>query len=424
MTIASAAPSPPDEPLMQDAQETLAKGFPWMRFQHGMEQQFVRDGRDERLTHFLISGWLSLAVYNGFLLADYLMATDVFWFALRLRVLYFSPVAVVLLLVAARRNSRLMQALPPWGIEWIVMSSGTAAAATLAIILARSHTPLIYFYHVGLIVVILYGNLVQRLRFWNAVLFSLSVLAIHLIGVVHFTTFPDRLMWPVISLVFASTLFSLTANYTMERDERRRYLLTLLERGVVRELTRAHDKLQELSRVDGLTGLYNRRHFQDYLGQVWERAQYDASAISILMVDVDHFKKYNDRYGHPAGDDCLRRIAAILQANLRRPGDMIARYGGEEFIAVLPQTEQHDAEAIAERIRQSVEALQMPHEAAPPPHRVTVSIGIASCQADFLLKASTVVSVADDALYQAKDEGRNRLCSRNLPPVQTGAQPV
>ena len=413
-----------DDALLRELQQTLARGFPWMRFQRDLEAQFRRDGKDARLTHFLISGWLSLAVYNGFLIVDYLMATDTFWLAVRIRVLYFSPVAAALLLLAARRESALMQRLPPAFIEWVILFSGVAAAASLAVILHHSHAELIYFYHIGFIIVILYGNLVQRLRFWHAVLFSACVLAMHGFGVVHFTDFPDRLMWPVVGLVASCTLFSLAANYFMERDERRRYLLTLRERAVVRELTRAHEKLQELSRIDSLTGLYNRRHFQDYLAQVWERAQYDASPISILMVDVDHFKRYNDHYGHPTGDACLKRVAEVLQTNLRRPGDMIARYGGEEFIAVLPNTEALDAEVVAERIRVAVAAMRIAHDAAPSssPGVVTVSLGIASCQADFLLKVSALVSAADDALYEAKAHGRNRVESRVLPvPLPPGS---
>ncbi|TAK92667.1 MAG: GGDEF domain-containing protein, partial [Aquabacterium sp.] len=134
------------------------------------------------------------------------------------------------------------------------------------------------------------------------------------------------------------------------------------------------------------------------------------SNVSILMVDVDHFKKYNDRYGHPAGDECLTQIAKVLQTTLRRPEDLIARYGGEEFIAVLPRTDANYAAAIAERVRVAVEALQMRHESSSASHFVTVSVGVVSCKADFQMKSSALISAADQALYQAKHEGRNRVC--------------
>jgi len=215
--------------------------------------------------------------------------------------------------------------------------------------------------------------------------------------------------------VLATALFSLAANYAMERDERKRYLLTLRERGVVRELTRAHQRLKELTHEDSLTGLYNRRHFQEYLSHVWERAQYDNSQVNVMMVDIDHFKKFNDRYGHHAGDECLEQIAKAMVATLRRPEDSVARYGGEEFVAVLPNTEPGYALQVAERVRQAVEAMQIRHESSSTALVVTVSIGIASCRADFQQKDTVLLAAADRALHQAKREGRNRVCVEQIP---------
>ncbi len=408
-----------EDPLMASISGLLEKGFPLMLFPAQLERQFLQDAADTRRRHFLISGIISLIIYNGFLIVDYLMARDVFELAVQLRLCLFTPVSLVLLYLGTRIDWPWIRRVPPFAYELIVLGTGLAAAASLALVLSETHSPLAHFYHVGFCVVIMYGNIVQRLRFWYAVALSLAILGIHVMGMLTLAYFPERLITPIVSLVASTSLFSLVANYAMERDERKRYLLTLKERGVVRELTRAHERLQALSRIDGLTGLYNRRHFQEYLHQVWERAQYDESHLSILLVDMDHFKKYNDRYGHLAGDECLRQVAQVLQAHLRRPEELVARYGGEEFMAVLPHTDAQYAQGVAERIRHAVEMLSMRHESSSTALVVTVSIGVASCKADVLLKDTAILSAVDNALYQAKREGRNRICSHSIAVAQS-----
>lgn len=414
MTLATTPPCPPqerphDDPLMGCIDALLSKGVPFLKFPEPLEGQFLRDALEARRTHYLISGLLALLIYNGFLIADYLMVPDVFEMALRFRLYYLTPVGLVLLFLGTRVNWPIVKSAPPIVYEVIVVATGLYAAATLAFILSETHSPYAPLYHVGFSVVVMYGNIVQRVRFWYAVVFSLTLLAMHVTGVVLMDNFPPRLVWPIMSLVGATAIFSLTANYTMERDERRRYLLTLRERGLVRELSRTHERMQALSHVDGLTGLYNRSHFQEYLENVWTRAQFDKSQVSVMMVDVDQFKRYNERYGHQAGDECLQHVAKVLQATLRRPDDSIARYGGEEFIAVLPNTELNYALLVAERVRQTVEALQMRHESSTASLVLTVSIGVATCRADFNLTAPDLIAVADRALQQAKREGRNRI---------------
>jgi len=405
---------PSIDPTQAAVRHLLDQGFPLMRFPPALEAQFVADTSEARRRHFLISGLIALLTYNGFLLVDFLMARDVFWLAVKLRTFLFTPAAAFSLYVFWDPSGWFRRHWPNAFCELAVVSSGLSAAASLAVILSETRSEFAHFYHVGFIVVIMYGNVVQRLRFWNAVVFSLAILGIHVAGILLLDSFPPRLLSPIIALVSTTVVFTLTANYVMERDERTHYLLTLKERGLVRELSQAHERLQQLSRSDGLTGLFNRRHFQDYFQSVWTRAQYDHSPVSVLMIDVDHFKKYNDRYGHPAGDECLRHVAQVLEQHVRRPGDLVARYGGEEFIAVLPHADSAVAAAVAERVRQTLEALQMRHEASPTSSVVTLSVGVATCQADFLLKDTALLAAADEALYQAKNGGRNRVSVRLL----------
>jgi diguanylate cyclase (GGDEF)-like protein len=390
----------------------IDKSLSLMRFPARLEQQFLQDCAAQRLRYFIISGWLSLLVFNGFLLVDYLLARDVIWLAVKVRLLYFTPVAVVVLLIGTYAREWVLLHMPPLLTECLVVGSGVAAAASLAYILSASHAPLSQYYHVGLMVVVMYGNVVQRLRFWYAVLFSLAVYAIHLGGVMMIPAANPRLIIPMVGLIGATVAFTLMANYAFERDERRKYLLSLRRKHVLMDLGDMQKRLQMLSRMDALTGVYNRRHFDEYFQQVWQRAQHDQDMLAIIMVDVDHFKHYNDRYGHQAGDACLVNIGKAMQDSLRRTDDLVARLGGEEFVAVLPHTSREEAQVAAERLRSAIKALQIPHDASSTAPIVTVSIGVACGKANPGQLAQSMLVAADNALYQAKRDGRDRIVSQ------------
>lgn len=173
------------------------------------------------------------------------------------------------------------------------------------------------------------------------------------------------------------------------------------------QLRAARDQLERISLTDSLTGLANRRHFDQHLAQEWARAQREHSRVSLIMIDIDHFKNYNDEYGHPAGDQCLRQVAEALQSMAQRPVDLVSRYGGEEFAIVLPHTEA--PEQVAEQCRQAVEALQLPHAFSPAAPVVTISAGVCSLQPGALDTPEKLTEGADDALYEAKEGGRNKV---------------
>jgi diguanylate cyclase (GGDEF)-like protein/PAS domain S-box-containing protein len=165
--------------------------------------------------------------------------------------------------------------------------------------------------------------------------------------------------------------------------------------------------LEQLATRDGLTGLANRRCFDDTLHAEWARALRQQQPLSLLMVDVDNFKAYNDAHGHLGGDECLKRIATAVASEMRT-NDLVARYGGEEFAVILPNQSLKGAAIVAERIRCRVEQLQVPNRLAPTQH-VTVSIGAATALASPDTDASQLVAIADAALYRAKHMGRNRI---------------
>jgi diguanylate cyclase (GGDEF)-like protein/PAS domain S-box-containing protein len=177
------------------------------------------------------------------------------------------------------------------------------------------------------------------------------------------------------------------------------------------QLAQANERLQQMATEDGLTGLANRRQFDETLDSEFRRASRGGAALSLLMIDVDCFKPYNDRYGHPAGDRCLRDIAQALKEVAGRPGDLVARYGGEEIAIVLPGTPADGALTIAERARAAVAALGIPHLGNVTASTVTVSIGAATTSpANPFADHDELVRAADQALYRAKQTGRNRVC--------------
>lgn len=175
------------------------------------------------------------------------------------------------------------------------------------------------------------------------------------------------------------------------------------------KLDATNRELKRLSASDGLTGIPNRRLFDEYLSREWRRAQRAASSIALMMCDVDHFKLFNDTYGHQAGDDCLRQVAHCIQKTMERGSDIAARYGGEEFAVVLPETQIGGALFLAEKIRHAVHELHIPH-AASASGWVSMSIGIASMIPGEKSSSEELIQAADQALYQAKHEGRDRVC--------------
>ncbi len=179
-----------------------------------------------------------------------------------------------------------------------------------------------------------------------------------------------------------------------------------------RKLLEINHELQRLTNVDGLTGLSNRRYFNDYSGPQWKLAIREQAPIAILMIDVDNFKKYNDTYGHLAGDEVLKSVGAAMLRSFARPTDLPARFGGEEFVVLLPATPIESLLTLGDRLRANVEELKIPHSASGVCGHVTVSVGGAAAipnPEDTLL---ALVEAADQALYEAKASGKNRVVTR------------
>lgn len=172
----------------------------------------------------------------------------------------------------------------------------------------------------------------------------------------------------------------------------------------------AYQELQCLANLDSLTQVANRRRFDEHLSREWRRLAREKAPISLILCDIDYFKPYNDRYGHQAGDDCLKQVAQAIKSVLKRPADLVARYGGEEFVVILPNTSAEGATQIAESIQMDLEMLEIPHAQSEVSSYVTVSLGISSQVPNPDFSVEFLIAAADKALYAAKKQGRNRHC--------------
>ena len=176
------------------------------------------------------------------------------------------------------------------------------------------------------------------------------------------------------------------------------------------ELKIHRDLLAGLSFLDSLTNIPNRRRFDEYLSIAWGFAMRESQPIALILIDIDHFKKFNDNYGHQAGDTCLVKVASALVSSLKRQTDLVARYGGEEFACILPNTDMAGAMEIAESFRESIMNLNIPHAYSTAGNCVTISQGVASLKSTIDIPASAILKIADQALYKAKESGRNKVC--------------
>jgi diguanylate cyclase (GGDEF)-like protein len=174
-----------------------------------------------------------------------------------------------------------------------------------------------------------------------------------------------------------------------------------------RALVKANNKFQAQARIDGLTNVSNRRHFDELLHQEWGRMRREKGQLSLMLCDVDYFKDFNDTYGHLEGDQCLRDIAETIKSTLQRPSDNVARYGGDEFVIILPGTSLKGALQLAEQVRERVNQLRILHEASPIANHVTMTIGAGSGFPNVATPEDKFIWLADKVLYEAKAKGRN-----------------
>ncbi|MGD8340410.1 MAG: diguanylate cyclase [Gammaproteobacteria bacterium] len=243
--------------------------------------------------------------------------------------------------------------------------------------------------------------------------FSLGVGLASLLVLAHVVTgliigYPMGELLYMTAILGAATVIGTVSSYNWENTMRKAFVEQRL--------------LNELAQRDGLTGLYNRRIFDDYIQRVWRQARRDQVPVEIILIDIDHFKIYNDLHGHQAGDDCLRRVAMTISSAAKRPFDFSARYGGEEFVLVLYGPPKDYARTVPEELRREIIDLAILHEGSHVAPTITVSIGVALAEPSSGRSLTGAIQAADEALYEAKQSGRNRVVFKDASEseVETG----
>lgn len=219
-----------------------------------------------------------------------------------------------------------------------------------------------------------------------------------------------------ITLASYSTIFLaliINAAINLNNSLRVTWQLTFDKEDLVQALTESHNLQSVLAKTDGLTGIANRRRFDEVLEMEVTRLKRSEGRLSLLILDVDHFKSFNDTYGHIAGDECLKMIANVLQKNINRVSDLAARYGGEEFAGILPETDHDGAILLAEQIRSDIESMNILHSNSSTANHVTVSLGVVTLNGSEIKSSANAIELADRQLYLAKSDGRNRVSSSN-----------
>jgi diguanylate cyclase (GGDEF)-like protein len=292
----------------------------------------------------------------------------------------------------------------------ILMLSTIGGATAFLLMAFFVSSPLGRIYIETLMLILIFGLALLRMQFAYALACVVVIIGGAMAALLSLP-FPGSRQAHLIDLmliVFAG-LLCLVANYLIERSARGDYVQQRLLEFRQQDLEASNSHLQQLLRSDGLTGIANRRHFDQRLSEEFRRAERGAYPLALLMLDIDAFKQYNDTYGHQAGDETLTKVAQTLAIFARRPGDVAARYGGEEFALILPGSSEAHALAVAEEVVLNVFEQGLPHKSSRVSDRITVSIGVASAQPGVSIKdPAELVANADQALYFAKGAGRNR----------------
>ncbi|NYS60422.1 diguanylate cyclase [Halomonas salicampi] len=387
-----------------------------LRFVNEVETRFEADTQRQRSRHMVVGGLISAIIYCLFLINDYSFRPDTFLTAVLLRAGVMLPIGLLILWWVYRGLSPLLR-------ETLMASTVVIATMISCVIFSQSTAPYSYLDVFSFGLILLVGNIVYSLRFGYACASSAISLLIVLAFVLPYDPMPPEAKRLAMCTLIATALFTLAANHRFERSERTAYLHVLREKIRAGYYLKDNEKLSQLSQTDALTNLANRRQFDDMFLIRWQEAVEKKAHVGLIVIDIDHFKAYNDHYGHLQGDQCLRKVAMAMRAN-SRDADLVVRFGGEEFVVLIANASPESATSAAERIRCSVQALQIPNHGVSAQSVVTVSVGVAVLYPSVDLTPTELLSQADEALYEAKRQGRNRIWMANQADLPSGGGAV
>jgi diguanylate cyclase (GGDEF)-like protein len=398
-------------PTLVDIEQVLARRRGDLRFPPGLEAAYEAAHGAERNRAVATYLLVYMAAKLIFLLCDLTYGSHILYFALWLRLGIVVPLTLLSFFLLRR-------SLPAW-VHGVAAFTPLLAETALVMFMARSAPPLASDHLVFAAMIGIFAQtLLMPVPFRQATAGLAAALTcfISLCEVPLPSRFSPPLGHDTLIFVVGFSIPALYERYKRESSHRREYLLRAANRLRIDETMRANEHLQRLSSLDGLTGIFNRRYLDAALARLCKIAVEKQRSISILMIDIDHFKRLNDTAGHQHGDFCLERVAQVLQSGVRAGVDTVARYGGEEFVAILPDADETEALAIGERVREAIEAAGLPAEHGV----VTISVGVAVLRGvgDSDLTPEHLIAAADEALYAAKRSGRNRvICSERHQPA-------
>ena len=403
------APSKTSSPNSSDASRLLTKGFRFLRFDEPLESEFHTEHRARLRVWCRIAIIVSACTVVGFAILDHFVLspehsriTNLVRFGLHV------PCVLIMLALTSKRFYNRWYELgisivaPMFGIGTVIMSA-FSPPNEVPLVGGRLLLACFFFYF-------MLGLPLRAAARANFIVFAALFIAF-LAG-----TMPQYTASYLMFTLFTANVIGMAGSYALEHANRTAFL--------------EHRQLTEVATHDGLTTLLNRAAFEDQIRRVWQQAQRDRQTIAVIMIDIDYFKAYNDRYGHVAGDDCLRRVSTALRdAARRRPLDFVARYGGEELAAVLYGADKSYGESIARSLLTAVRELRIPHANSETQPYVTVSVGLVAVDAYRLATHDPAVALADQALYAAKHQGRDRFVAlehsvQKADPAATAAVPA
>ncbi len=391
----------PQSVTIEEIDRAIAvRSFP-PTFPPRLEARYEQDRGPARQRRLSLAAFWFAVCYGLFLGIDARLVADVFFTSAFVHLAVMVPLGFGVALIAAHGHT-------PWVREGASAALTVVSVATILWIYLISDTPAAAHYHYFAALPILYGNVVQRPHFPYAAWASGIAVVLHWAAMAR-GGLPVEVAIAAGIEFLAVAVVTLVAVFLIESELRRAYLGHLRGEITADRLSHSNDELRQLSHLDTLTGIANRRWLEAHLDEMADRSLRAAVPLAVMMVDVDHFKGFNDHYGHPEGDRCLKMVAAVARDQVRRKDDLIGRFGGEEFLVILPGTDLLDATKVAERIRHAIAATNLPHARSDIADTVTVSIGVAAARISDGITTEDLVRAADNALYEAKRLGRNRV---------------
>jgi diguanylate cyclase (GGDEF)-like protein len=363
------------------------KGYRWLKFDGVLEGEFQAFYTEGHLLRVRLAAYMVIVLFLAFVVIDLTtLPPEVSYWTTRIRVFIIVPPFFLLLYVSYRATLR------GYVRQAVYFASIVAGLGTTAVIGAafRLGTQIPYE---GILLVALFIYLIACLQWWRALVANLVTLTAFVVMEILYQRDPQARLYQIVFMCAANAVGAYGA-YFLEHSARTMFLINNL--------------LNELAEIDGLTGLSNRRTLNIHLDRIWRQALRDKQAVAIAMIDIDHFKKYNDRYGHAQGDAALRAVADVIAHHARRPLDITARYGGEEFAVVWFHPSALELPRMAEVMTNAVANLGMVH-ADSEFGRVTISVGVALMTPVLGQSNADLLRAADNALYEAKHQGRNRV---------------